>query len=70
MSHWYQLWKTSTPTAPKGPQVMNTSEEIANLRKDSALWDLKNPRHAEATARLAELYRDLYGDAVEEDPAR
>lgn len=68
--HWYQRWKTSKPTDPKGPRQMNTSEEIANLRKDSALWDLKNPRHAEATARLTELYKELYGDAVEEDNAR
>jgi hypothetical protein len=67
---WIHHWKNSKPTNPKGPRVMNTSEEIVNLRKDSALWDLKNPRHTEATRRLAELYRDLYGDAVEEDPAR
>jgi hypothetical protein len=54
----------------KGPRQMNTSEEIANLRKDSALWDLKNPRHAEATARLTALYKELYGDSVEEDNTR
>jgi hypothetical protein len=57
MSHWYQRWKTSTPTDPKGPRVMNPSEEIANLRK-------------EATRRLTELHHELYGDSVEEDNAQ
>jgi hypothetical protein len=70
MSHWYQRWKTSTPTDPKGPRVMNPSEEIANLRKDPALVDQRHPRHAEATRRLTELHHELYGDSVEEDNAQ
>ena len=70
MTHWYQRFKTSTPPAPKSPRVMNPSEELANLRKDPALADQRHHRHAEATRRLTELYRELYGDSVEEDNAR
>jgi hypothetical protein len=68
-SSWIHRWKNSKPTDPKGPRVMNPSEEIANLRKDPALADQRHPRHADAAKRLAELYHDLYGDATEEDNA-
>lgn len=66
---WIHRWKNSKPTDPKGPRVMNPSEEIVNLRKDPALADQRHPRHAEAAKRLAELYAELY-PGNEEDNAR
>ena len=70
MSHWYQRFKSGAAPEKKQVRQMNTSEEIANLRKDPALADQRHPRHAEATRRLTELYHEIYGDAVEEDNAR
>jgi len=50
--------------------VMNASEEIAHLRKSPELRDRRNPGYPAAQARLTALYREIYGDAVEDDNAR
>ena len=70
MSHWLAAWKTGRAPEKKQVRQMNTSEEIANLRKDPALSDQRHPRHADAAKRLAELYREIYGEATEEDNAQ
>jgi hypothetical protein len=67
---WIQRWKTSKPTEPRGPRQMTASEEIANLRKSPELRDRRHPGYVAAQARLTALYRELYGDAVEDDNAR
>jgi hypothetical protein len=70
--NWYQRWK-SGKAPEKGTEksrVMNPTEQIVNLRKSPELLDRRNPAYAEAHAKLTAAYRELYGDAVEEDNAR
>jgi hypothetical protein len=71
MSHWLADWKNGK--APeKGTEksrVMNPTETIVNLRKSPELLDRRNPGYAEAHAKLTAAYREIYGDATEEDNA-
>lgn len=69
MSPFINKWSDVEPQS-KGPRVMSASEEIANLRKSPELRDRRNPGYLVAHARLTELYREVYGEALEEDSAR
>jgi hypothetical protein len=67
---WYAKWKASKSTDPKGPRVMNASEELEHLRKSPELRDRNHRGYSAAHARMTELYKEIYGDSVEEDTAR
>jgi transposase-like protein len=67
---WIHRWKNGKPTSPqqKGPRTMGPTEEIVNLRKSPELREgPRKPGYAAAYARLTELYKEIYGDRVEED---
>jgi hypothetical protein len=50
---------------------MNASEEIVWLRVNVLKKGPKdNPAYSDCAKRLAELYKELYGDSVEEDNAQ
>ncbi len=70
MTHWFADWKTGKVKEKNEPRVMNASETIENLRKSPELRDSRHPGYAEAHAKLTAAYKELYGDAVEEDNAQ
>ena len=67
---WYAKWKAGKVPAKNEPRVENASEAIARLRQSPELRDSRNPGYAEAHEKLTAAYKELYGDAVEEDNAR
>jgi hypothetical protein len=73
MSHWYADWKSGKAPEKKPsdkPRVLNASEEIVWIRENVLKKGPKNnAAYADSAKRLSELYKELYGDTVEEDPA-
>jgi hypothetical protein len=64
---WYAKWRRGKLPEKKGPRQMNASEELEHLRKSLELRDPNHRGYAAAHARMTELYKETYGDEVEEE---